>query len=651
MSAQAGVWNFDGKPVNQALLERFGSALAPYGPDGGNTYLNASIGMVYRAFHTTAESRLEQQPFKVAHRHVFTWDGRLDNREELIAELGSDLSRDCTDVSLVAAAYERCGHSCFRRLVGDWAVAIWDPQRRELVLAVDYLAVRHIFYYWTRSRVWWSTVLHPLALESEYKFHISDDYVAGYLAHDPDAHLTPYHEIHAIPPGHFARVNARGISLERFWRISGNIRYKTDAEYEEHFRHLFRQAVRRRLRSDSPILAELSGGLDSSAIVCMADHILAEQGAQTTPLDTLSYYNQAEPQGDDWIYFRKLEEKRQRVGAHIDAGTLESAPGPLAYPAFCALPGAVGIGRPLEMERARVVRQGGYRAVLSGLGGDELLGAIPNPSPLLADLILQCQALPLVRQLAAWSLIKRRPWIQLLCMAFLELLPASLSQYVLKQAKIESWVNQHFAMRTKMAVRQLDVQEHFGLCLPSRRYHIGGVLWIANKLATYTPPTLALEERRYPYLDLNLVQFLLAIPASQLLRPGERRSLQRRALAAIVPPEILYRTTKQFAARTPVIAVAKNWEELQTAFSSPISSRLGYIHPQLFLKKLQRAMAGEQIHIARMMKTISLEFWLRSQEQRGLLADIPDAPVTTAARSRIPAVTTSSATSPSDLVG
>ena len=141
------------------------------------------------------------------------------------------------------------------------------------------------------------------------KFHIDDDYIAGYFAHDPDAHLTPYREIREVPPGQFVRVRNGSVSVERFWRFSpkSRIRYKTDAEYEEHFRHLFRQSVRRRLRSDSPILAELSGGLDSSSIVCMADDIIANERKQIPRLDTISYYDDTDRTEMIRFTFQKIE--------------------------------------------------------------------------------------------------------------------------------------------------------------------------------------------------------------------------------------------------------------------------------------------------------------------------------------------------------
>ena len=622
MSAQAGIYNFDQSPVDPILLQRMADAIAPYGPDGACQCVRGSLGMVYRAFHTTRESRFETQPYTSRRGHVMTWDGRLDNREELIQLLGHDLTLERTDVAIAADAFDQWGTNGFRRLIGDWAVSIWRPQQHEVIFAVDYMAIRHIFYYLKKGNIWWSTNLASLVLLSGDRFHIDDDYIAGYFANDPDAHLTPYHEISQVPPGRFVRVRDARVTVERYWRFNpkSRVRYKSDAEYEHHFRHVFRQSVRRRLRSDSPILAELSGGLDSSSIVCMADNILAKEATQTPRLDTLSFYDKTEPNGDDWLYFPIVEQKRGRVGAHIDASTLGSSPASFEYDEFMPLPGYVDAGGKLGDERAAVVRDGGYRVVLSGIGGDEFMGGIPNPSAQLADLIVQCKLVSLATQLMAWSLVKRRPWIHLLWNAVAELLPPSLGQYFIKQAQVEPWIEKRFAKRTRIAIRQLDVDQHFGLWLPTRRSLIGGVLLMANKLAKCTPRKLALEEARFPYLDQNLIEFILSIPANQLLRAGERRSLARRSLATIVPQEILSRRTKQIGARTPIVALEKNWKDLQTALASPLSSRLGYINRNYFLKTLHEATNGKEIHIVRMLRTISLEFWLRDQVARGLLA-------------------------------
>jgi len=627
MSVQAGIWNFNGGPVDGKLLENLSESLRQQGPDGESRYVDGSVALLYRPFHTTAESRLEKQPYVSRRGFILTWDGRLDNREVLMADLRSDLDASPPDLAIFAAAFDRWDTDCFRRIIGDWAVSIWKPEQRELLFAADYMAIRHIFYYHKNDQVWWSTDLGPLVLFSGAKFHVDDDYIAGYFAHDPDAHLTPYPEIREVPPGQFVRIRTGSVAVERFWRFSpkSRIRYKTDAEYEEHFRHLFRQSVRRRLRSDSPILAELSGGLDSSSIVCMADDILANEGEQLPRLDTISYYDDTEPNGDDSTYFQKIEQKRGRIGIHVDGSQVGGAAASLECSEFRPLPGALGFGQKIGDERADIIRRGGYRAVLSGIGGDEFMGGVPDPRAHLADLMVQGKFVSLAKQLTAWSLVKRQPWIQLLWQSAIDVLPPFLGQYLVKEAKVEPWIRKDFAKRTRLAIRQLGVDEYFGLWLPTRRSCIGGVLLMASKLAKYTPPVSAIEETRYSYLDQNLIEFILSIPASQLLRPGERRSLMRRSLDGIVPQEILSRRTKQVGARTPVLVLQKHRGELQKIYERSLSSDLGYIHEDRFLNVISDAHAGKTIPLVQILRAISLEYWLRDLAGRGLL-DAPAAP-------------------------
>jgi asparagine synthase (glutamine-hydrolysing) len=621
MSIQAGIWNFDDEPVNQGLVRTISESLKQRGPDGEFLYLKSNLCMLYRPFHTTAESRGERQPCFTPRGFVITWDGRIDNRDELIAEFQSNLNAQSTDVAIAAAVFDECETECFRRIIGDWALSVWKPQERELVLAVDYMAIRHIFYYLKQNCVWWASDLAPLVLQSGDKFNVDDDYIAGYFAHDPDAHLTPYREIREVPAGRFIRIRDGNVLVERYWQFSpkSRIRYKTDREYEEHFRHVLRQSVRRRLRSDSPILAELSGGLDSSSIVCMADDILTTEAALTPSLDTISYYDKTEPNGDDWIYFPKVEERRGKIGTHIDVS--KASPSHISGDSsdFEALPGSHPFREDIEIERSRIIKNGGYRAVLSGSGGDEFMGGVPNPTAQLADLIVQFRFVKLVHELIAWSLVKRRPWVRLLWLALTDILPASLSLYFLEQAKVEPWVDRDFAKRTRLAMRLLDVDEHFGLWLPSRRSSIASVLLMASKLAKWKCPTLATEEARFPYLDQNLIEFVLSIPASQLLRPGERRSLMRRALRGIVPDEILSRKTKQLGGRAVVCSLEKHLESVRSMFVQPLSSRLGYISPSCFLDHVQAALIGKHVHLVRLLRTVSLELWLRDLVSRNLI--------------------------------
>lgn len=320
MSVQAGVWNLDGKPATVESLARISEPATEWGPDGVTTYISGSLGMLYRPFHTTAESRLERQPHITASGNVITWDGRLDNRDQLILALRNDLTDDRTDVGIVSAAFERWGTDCFSNIIGDWAVTIWDRHSRELILARDYVGIKHLFYYLKPKRmVLWCNYLRALALCGD-QFTLSEDYAASCFGIYPEPHLTPYREIHSLPPASFVRIRDDKCSTDLYWTFNPHLKthYNTDAEYEHHFIDLFRNSVRRRLRTDSPVLADLSGGQDSSAIVCMADDILAKQEADVPSLDTFSFFDPEEPDEEDFLYFTKVEEKRGRPGHHAE---------------------------------------------------------------------------------------------------------------------------------------------------------------------------------------------------------------------------------------------------------------------------------------------------------------------------------------------
>src|SRR5215475_14729865 len=127
MSAIGGIINFDGTPVDADLLMRLTANLEPYGPDGGGEVLQSSVGVVYRAFHTNVESRSERQPLISNAGCILAWDGRLDNREDLIALMRDELDTERTDSAIVIAAYDKWGTAFPQRLIGDFAFSLWDP--------------------------------------------------------------------------------------------------------------------------------------------------------------------------------------------------------------------------------------------------------------------------------------------------------------------------------------------------------------------------------------------------------------------------------------------------------------------------------------------------------------------------------------------
>jgi asparagine synthase (glutamine-hydrolysing) len=612
LSIQAGIWNLDGEPADRQLLERISQATAQHGPDGETAYVNGSLCMLYRAFHTTNESCLEHQPYISAANNVITWDGRLDNREELVPLLEGGLAGDRTDVAIVAAAFDKWGAECFAKLLGDWALVIWNPRERNLILAKDFMGIRHLYYQQTPKRILWCTTPEPIVLLADCPWRISGEFIAGYLASYPPAHLTPYVGMDSVPPCSFITITQVEHKIQRYWQFhpGKQIRYRSDAEYEEHFREVFKEAIRRRLRSHMPIIAELSGGMDSSSVVCMADVLIAEGKAETPRLDTMSFYDNEEPNWNERPYFQKVEAKRGRTGCHISAVPQDRFT-PLSEEHFLAIPGMDQSGLLFEKEQHRGMRARRNRVCLSGIGGDEVLGGASWPIPELADLLSQFRLAEFASKVSAWSLAQRRPWTHLLIEASWTVVrrPAYNNDPLSKLQTIP-WLDRAF-----LEMYGKPFQEkppfHADGCLHSQKAFLRALSYLARQLAYFPLPLVETCERRYPYLDRGLCEFLFAVPREQISRPAQRRSLMRRSLISVVPSEILQRKRKAFAVRRPMTMYEEAWPVLRQLFRDSLCQQFHYVNDDIFLHSLTETIHGRLLGLIQLSRTIAVELWLR----------------------------------------
>jgi asparagine synthase (glutamine-hydrolysing) len=613
MSVQFGRWNFDGMPTTPIQLKEVRQILAPYGPDGSSSHSQDSVNILYYAFHTTRQSRREVQPYVLKSGTVITWDGRLDNRAEFIALLRDSLSQDSSDVSVVAAAYERWGTDCFAKLIGDWALSIWNPNECSVILAKDFLGTRHLYYLLDDEQFAWSTLLDPLILSSRKTFALEEEYIAGWLSSFPATHLTPYVGLRSVPPSSFIRIEKKRHTVTRYWDFNPDekIRYWSDTEYEEHFRIVLEESVRRRLRSDSPVLAELSGGMDSSSIVCMADVLIARGPAEPPRLDTVSYYDDSEPNWNERPYFTKVEEKRGRTGCHIDVSTDSTLLCQSESHSFSATPGISGSSSKATRELATYIAAQGHRVVLSGTGGDEMTGGVPTPLPELEDILATAKLWALCRQLKIWALNKRMPLLHLLFKTLRGFAPVA-SVRIPSGEQPAPWLSAGFVGRHQNALSGYESRLRFFGPLPSFQENISTLDALRRQIACDPLRNDLVVDKCYPYLDRDLMQFLFAIPREQLVRPGQRRSLMRRALVGIVPEELLNRRRKAFAARSPATSIADQWTVLTDTSQNTLLASLGIVEPGLLFEAVQKARRGQELPVITLMRTLALERWLRT---------------------------------------
>jgi asparagine synthase (glutamine-hydrolysing) len=318
MSAQGGTWRFGAPAVDREFFATLEHSLATRGIDGGGRSVDGGLAMSFRALHTTPQRPPEPQPLRSPEGHLVTFDGRLDNRADLVSILRPYL-REHSDAAVVATAYTVWGLAAFERLIGDWALSLWDGRQQRLLLARDYSGVRPLYYEYTAQGITWASELEAFLRLQRGRRSLNDHYLTRFLVADPQTDSTPYVGIHAVPPGTCVMVADGTLKTFVHWQPDPGalIRYGNDADYEEHFRELFRAAVRGRVDVHGPVCAELSGGLDSSSIVCMGDELVRSGESPHVSLTTVSYVFDEAPTDDERQYISLVEARRGARGRHI----------------------------------------------------------------------------------------------------------------------------------------------------------------------------------------------------------------------------------------------------------------------------------------------------------------------------------------------
>jgi asparagine synthase (glutamine-hydrolysing) len=628
MSALGGIFNFDGQPVDERTLITMSNELASNGPDASGYYANGSIGVVYRAFWINKESCQERQPLITDEGQVLAWDGRLDNRSELMAGLRKELYHDETDAGLVMAAYRKWGVRSVSKLIGDFALSLWEPRNRSLYLACDHAGPRPLFFHRDGDEFMWASELRVLLALRGAQLEVNDEFVAGFLTSQATSNVTPYKNVYAVLPGHIVTVHQGAIRVERFWGPDPHheIRYQNDAQYEEHFRQLFREAVRCRMRVDGPVWTALSGGLDSSAITCMAHEVMKSGEAGASRMKTVSFVYDVSSSSDERNFIESVEEKIGAVGLHVRESD---------YPPLSIFPDQSRISFPdgIDCHFARhkalfeEMNKDGARVLLTGHGGDEMLHSGASPTSELKDLIAQHQPLRLHRALRDWCQFSRKSYLGLLWQdGIVPSLPLMLQVLFDRRehVKLAPWITEKFVESLELRERKFYTADVFGFKRPSLRSQAIGYLSVVKFVSKAAYRARGSIEVSHPYMHRPLVEFIYAIPLRQLIRPGETRSLMRRALKDLLPEKVLNRKTKRGPDEATLRSIGREWPHLERMFRKPRAEAFGYVDGNTLLAGFERARHGQgDTNLAIM---ISLELWLRSLEGWGVAVKNTAAP-------------------------
>lgn len=632
MSAICGVFLRDRAPLASDAVPRMLGTLLHCGPDSQFAWSQGEIGLGHAMLYVTPESLHEKLPFESEDGTcVITADARIDNRTDLIDALGLKGSApQFTDSYLILCAYRKWGDNCAIHLVGDFAFAIWDRHKRTLFCAVDSVGVK-TFYYYISDRVFaFASEIKALLALPEVPCRLSEMRVAEYLVTlFEDRAGTFYDGILRLPGGFTLAVDQHKLRVDRYWALDPHreLRLGSNDEYVEAFRELFVEAVRCRTRSAFPIGAAVSGGLDSSSIACVAGR------ERPGPIHTFSLIFPGLPAED-----RRVIDERPEMSKVIESGNFV----PHFIEADRLSPMRDADRMHFHIEQANCApnlylhwamfdcaRANGVRVFLDGFDGDatvsygfERLTELAQtlrwralwretkmlsqhhlkgiaPYRILRELCLKPMAPRWVH--LVWHCVKGRSH-QILGQKML------ISRGLKERTDIERRARTMLRDQSRWAIAQSARVAHWQ-CITQSLY--------AFALDTAAKASAAFSvEARYPFFDRRLMEFCLAIPASQKLGKGWNRWVFRRAMEGILPPEIQWRPRKGNLSpnfhRRLLDFDRERLEQVIFTQGGPLEAYLDGEAMKSAYRRYQQEHVNSQGESIQLFAAVNLAFWLRS---------------------------------------
>ena len=541
MSGLAGAFDPTGRPIDRDAFERMVSHVAYRGPDGVRCWYAPRIAMAFAKFARTPDGTADRQPLDDPDAEIcVTFDGRLDNREELAAQLDLRVSDVTPDSALAAAAYRRWGMECPVRLLGDFSLVVWDGRERRLFAARDILGVRPLFYRKLNGAWWWASDQRALvALDMPA---INEGYLGEHLSSRiTSIDETIYQSIHRLPMAHALIRSDTTVRRWRYWRPDPDARleYRDRRDYERHFRTLLKEAVRARLRIHGRAALMLSGGIDSSSVAVQIAELRREghEGASRTKAFSLTIPGS---RASEEAVIRQVIDSVQLPSDMLPAQEPAEEHFSADAAASLDLPESPSSSMMQPLRGAAVAS--GCSVVLTGYGGDDWFE--PSYGELI-DLLRRGRVIASGRWLAEMArVLTQIPLPHIVRHGLWMGLPPAAKRVVrgvLRRNPVPWWIDPRFARTNNLAdrLRRMPDDVEFRSVAPYDIFRpaTGGEATFRGDHEERYTAARGLEQR-HPLMDRRLVEFALALPAEQRCSHGVLKAVMRRAMADVLPAAV-----------------------------------------------------------------------------------------------------------------
>ena len=615
MCGIAGIVNYSlsHQPSEQELVSML-AAIKYRGPDESGIYLGKGIGLGNVRL-SILDLSSGQQPMSIREdRYWIAYNGEVFNYIEVRSELERLGVKFATqsDTEVVLQAYAQWGPQCLDRFNGQYAISIWDKEKKELFLARDRVGIRPLFFTRSEGRFIFCSEIKGLFQIPEVKRAISPEALSQIFTFwTTITPQTPFEEIFEVPPGHYMLINERETISKKYWNLTfpteGNYSQLSLGEAAEELRDFFRTSVKMRLRADVEVAAYLSGGLDSSVTTAFIHEL--EPGI----LNTFSIgfrdkdFDETPFQIEASKYFNTNHTAfsctSQEIGTHFydtirhtEFPILRTAPTPMYL-------------------LSKKVREHNIKVVITGEGADEILAGYNifkedkirrfwarNPQSDIRPLLLKklYPYLPMMKD-ARTSVLK---------MFFGYKLGETDHPYYshLLRWHNTSRIQNYFSDAMLNGLSNYEPMDELGKNMAtgfsqfgdlSKAQYLESSIFMSGYLLSSQGDRMAMAnsvEGRYPFLDHHVIEFANRLPESFKLRLLKEKHILKKMMAGKIPESILNRHKQAYRAPIHQSFLGENSPEyVKELLSETTLKSFGYFGAEKVNKLTVKILSGNPV--------------------------------------------------------
>jgi asparagine synthase (glutamine-hydrolysing) len=617
----AGIIHFNEQSAERSILQRMTDSMAHRGPDADGIWIEENTAFGHRRLSIIDLSSAANQPF-IDHsgRYIIVFNGEIYNYQEVKEQVPDYPFVTTSDTEVLIAAFARWGKGCLKYLRGMYAFVIWDRRDHEVFMARDPMGVKPLYYYHSAGTLLFASEIRALLASGLVKKELNEAALPDYFSYQSFSCCdSVIRDIRQLEAGTWMRINGKGIEKERYWNVAtppADYDFSDKAGIQKRINQLLLQSIQRRLVSDVPVGAFLSGGIDSSAVV----GLMAEAcGDRPNTFNIAFEEKEYDESTFAEVVARKFNTRHVKLllKPTVFLDELQNALDAMDSPSGDGINSYVV---------SKAIRQRGMTVALSGVGGDELFAGYPFFRQYLRLRKLDWTSkIPVgIRSGIAGLLAgggqdgKRGRLAQLLKMEsysidnaypiFRQILSPRSLREITTLTSNGAFIT---SVQQDLITRKSDLERLPLLSQVSAAEYLGYTQHTLLKDTDQMGMAASLEVRE-PFFDLDLVEFVLSIP-DKWKEPVYPKSLLVESLKPLLPDEIVFRKKQGFLFPWD-LWLRKELRSFCDGHIRNIADR-SFIHADRLIALWQGFLTGDgQVRWPEIWLFVVLDYWLQKND-------------------------------------